>query len=163
MVLFLGVLGIVGKYGISVQEVIALVDVRTGIDDLLPSFLAYGIWQTHWDIEHVVAKMAWGSHAIKVFQGSHSAYLAYQMQPVAEQVAEFYAITESKWVIPHLLAVGQKIAGGAGWVAYHTHTYKRNDIDLRQPFVVALEIVHEVVQKVGMNKLIVHVEKVGIL
>ena len=43
MVLFLGVLGIVGKYGISVQEVIALVDVRTGIDDFLPYFLAYGI------------------------------------------------------------------------------------------------------------------------
>ena len=43
MVLLLDVLGIVGKCGISIQEVISLVDIRTGIDDLLPSFLAYGI------------------------------------------------------------------------------------------------------------------------
>ena len=62
----------------------------------------------------MVAKTAGGTHAVEVLQGGHAAHLAHQMQAVAEQIAEFYAIAESEGVISYLLTVSQEIAGGAG-------------------------------------------------
>ena len=109
------------------QEVI-LEDIRLGVDDFLPSYLADSEVKAYACLQEMVTQFVWCAGAVEVLPGCRSAYLARHMQTVSETVACDNTIRDSKRLLVRIAVTDD--AATSIW----------NQVPLRQYIIVLTEV-----------------------